>query len=70
MALKQNFGQLKTSHKEKAMQAVDVQQIVPQSGTENAEIPQAPAQEQVTNEDEFGSKGYQIRNITAFGDCV
>lgn len=52
------------------MQAVEVQKVIPQNGSETAEIPQAPAHQQAIVEDEFGSKGKQIRDITAFGDCV
>ena len=51
------------------MQAVEVQKVVPQNSVENIEVPPVPVHEQAT-EDESVSKGWQIRDITAFGDCV
>lgn len=69
LALEQNSSVKKeTSHKEIAMQAVEVTQIVPQD--EAADKPQAPVQEQAVKEDESLSILRQIRNISAFCDCV
>lgn len=51
------------------MQAVEVSQIVPQ-GSETAEKPQAPVKEQAVKEEESLNIIRQIRNISAFCDCV
>lgn len=50
------------------MQAVEVPQIVPQ-GNETAEKPQAPVKEQAVKEESLNIIR-QIRNISAFCDCV
>lgn len=57
------------------MQVAEVPQTVPQGGNENTsrtklEKPQASVQEQAVREDESRNIIRQIRNITAFGDCV
>jgi len=70
LALEQNSGTVTTpSHKEQAMQAVEVPQSVPQIGTDNSPVPQVPAPEKAANEEDY-SNSQLIRNITAFGDCV
>lgn len=53
------------------MQAVEVPQVVPQTGSEPVEKPQAPVLEQAVKDDESrNSIIRQIRNISAFCDCV
>jgi hypothetical protein len=53
------------------MQAVvEVPQAAPQTGSEPVEKPQVPAQEQAVKEDESRNINRQIRNISAFCDCV
>jgi hypothetical protein len=52
------------------MQVVEVPQSVPQAVNETAEKPQASGQEQAVKEEESRNIIRQIRNITAFGDCV
>jgi len=69
MAAETKFQPVMNSHKEIAMQAVEVQKIVP-TKNENAEATKVPPQEQPVKKDEFADKGRQIRNISAFCDCV
>lgn len=52
------------------MQVVEVPQNVQQTGNESADKPKIPVQEQAVKEEESRNIIRQIRNITAFGDCV
>jgi len=52
------------------MQVVEVTQTVPPTGSETIEAPKAQPQEQPVKDDESRNVIRQIRNITAFGDCV
>ncbi|HYD33766.1 MAG TPA: hypothetical protein VEA39_04280 [Methylophilaceae bacterium] len=52
------------------MQVVEVTQTVPQTGNDNTETSRTPAQDQIVKEEETRSILNQIRNISAFGDCV
>jgi len=52
------------------MQVVEVPQTVPQTGSETIEAPKVQPQEQGVKDEESRNIIRQIRNITAFGDCV
>lgn len=52
------------------MQVVEAPKTVPQTGSETIEAPKAQPQEQAVKDDESRNISRQIRNITAFGDCV